>query len=93
MNDFKTLVSISVNLEQIGELSYLLINDKGTDGKDCYSMIVKYSCNETEQTAVLEDITRDKEEATDFVYLFAKETVTPDTASIIMEDLLSALIE
>ena len=41
--------------------------------------------------ALLEDITRDFDEAFDILIMFAKNTVTPESAEYIMEDILSSL--
>lgn len=89
MNDNQIIIEVKVLLEGRGELFYRLLKCFDGENGDMYSLYVILNPGDSEETAFLEDISRDRDEAVDYLFLFAKETVTPDTAVIIMEELLS----
>ena len=83
------ILQISVNLTNIQTLTYELFQSEDVLNQTIYSLQITYNTENTLETDFLEDISRNKEQATDIAFLFAKETVTPDTAHIIMEEMLS----
>ncbi len=89
MNDSEIVMEVKVMLEGRGELLYRLLRCFDEENGEIYSLYVNMNPGESEESAFLEDISREKAEAVDYLFLFAKETVTPDTAEIIMEELLS----
>ena len=86
-------VRVKVVLDENSELLYILTEEifdgkYGVSGKG-YNILIKSDiCGEIE-TELLEDVSRDYDEAFELLMLFAGNTVTPDSAMYIMEDLLS----
>ena len=84
------LLSIKVSLNSNEFLMYEL-GSSSMENDIAYNLSVAYINNDHSESVILEDISRDYEEAASRTYLFAKETVTPITAQIIMEELLSTV--
>ena len=82
-----TVLDIKVYLYPNNTISYKLEENNSTVDS-CYDLSVCQIFDNREETVVLEDISRNRDEAIDMLYLFARETVTAETAHIIMEELL-----
>ena len=86
-------VEIRVRLDGNSEIKYNLIKhnsdtEYGVKG-ECFGIELTSVINGEREEAFLEDVARDYTEALDLVMLLARNTVTPETAPYIMEDLLS----
>lgn len=84
---------IKLNLREDLEVKYTLVrheSDKayGIDG-ECYGINITADIKGIMESLMLEDISRDYEQALDVMFLLARNTVLPDTALYVMEDLLS----
>lgn len=97
-NENKLLVEVKTNLSAFREgekalskeeLFHRLCYHKNDVGEGVYSLYVVLKDDSSEEVCFLEDVSRDEREALEFLFLFARETVTPDTSQMIMEDLLS----
>lgn len=91
--DCSVCFEIKVKTENSGELHYILKRHKvgveyHLEGSG-YSIEISSDIRGTTEYVFLEDISRDYEEAVDLIKVFAKNTVTPESAIYIMEDLLS----
>ena len=83
------ILNIKRSLNSDEALSYRLAYTEEED-EILYNLSVTYHINNSESEEItLWDISRNKKEAIDKAFLFAYEQVTPNTAEIIMEELLS----
>ena len=96
MNNIKEcsiIYEIRVKTEGEVNLEYLLRHHRageeyGVPGM-VYSIEIIMDSPAENESVILEDITRDYQEAVDIITEFAKNTVTPDSAIYIAEDMLS----
>ena len=87
------IVHVKVVLEENSEIMYILSEqtfdgEYGVSGKG-YNITIQSQIEGVFESVNLEDVSRDQDEAFELLALFAKNTVTPDSALYIMEDLLS----
>ena len=86
-------ISLNVVLEDNNYILYILSEqyfgeEYGLPGR-AYSITIESNIEGVFERVILEDVSREYEEAYDILALFAKNTVTPESAKFIMEDLMS----
>ena len=87
------IMRIKMRVEENGEILYILLQDvfeieEGNFSKG-YSIRIESNIEGEFESELLENVSSDYEEAFDLLVLFARNTVTPDSALYVMEDLLS----
>lgn len=84
---------IKVRLEGDDEIWYGLVRHNVGDLQDIagvgYSIQIKSHIQEGSEYIFLEDVSREYEEGVELITEFAKNTVTPESAIYIMEDLFT----
>ena len=87
------IMKTKVYLEGGLELEYILLSQTLDENTllpgECFSLEIRSRYEEEYDGIVLEDVAREREEGVELLCIFAKNTVTPESAEYIMEDLLS----
>ncbi len=89
------VAEVKIYLKGNSWLRYILterkITDELGDDRDSYSIILEGEIDEEHEYAVLEDVYSDRCEAMSILMVFAENTVTPESAEYIMEDILAGI--
>ena len=83
---------IEINIKSQSSILGYKILKSAADQQECFDISISQTGTESCSEVYFEDISRDEGQAIDIAFLLAKETVTPETAEYIIEELIAGLI-
>lgn len=87
----ESVLEICVNFALDVTFTYQL-SKYNIKANELYDLTVYCNKGNCRTFTVLEDVSRDYGTAVDYAFLFAKETVTPENAVYIMDDILAKIV-